>query len=188
MRQADGKLRHKRKAWNHPNHAHELTFSCYRRLRLLASNHTRTWFIQALQRVRTDYNVRLWAYVLMPEHAHVLLMPREPDYDIAAILKSIKQGVSRRAVNHLRLHQPGTLAKLRVTRADGRIEHRFWQRGGGYDRNINNPDTAQAAIAYIHHNPVRAGLVKRATDWPWSSARWYANHDDALLTMDQDGW
>jgi putative transposase len=31
----------------------------------------------------------------------------------------------------------------------------------------------EAAIEYIHMNPVRRGLVKRAVDWKWSSASWY---------------
>jgi hypothetical protein len=47
----------------------------------------------------------------------------------------------------------------------------FWQRGGGYDRNLTEPRTIWAEIASIHANPVRRGLCESATDWPWSSAR-----------------
>jgi len=39
-------------------------------------------------------------------------------------------------------------------------------------------------IDYIHQNPVRRGLVRQATDWPWSSARFYAGFPDAALSMD----
>jgi hypothetical protein len=52
-------------------------------------------------------------------------------------------------------------------------ERRFWQSGGGYDRNITSPRTLLAAIDYIHLNPVRKGLVEQAADWQWSSARHY---------------
>jgi putative transposase len=39
---------------------------------------------------------------------------------------------------------------------------------------LTNDIAALAAIEHIHRNPVRRGLVQRATDWQWSSARWYA--------------
>ena len=41
-------------------------------------------------------------------------------------------------------------------------------------------------IEYIHANPVRRGLVERAEDWEWSSARWYAGLRPARMKMDPD--
>ena len=86
-----------RRSWNEPGHAHELTFSCYRRSPLLSKDLPRSWFIAALDRARHRWNFALWAYVIMPEHAHVLLYPRQPGYQISSILKSIKQPVSQHA-------------------------------------------------------------------------------------------
>ena len=159
MRLPDGRVRHRRRSINLPGHAHELTFSCFRGIPLLNSDRTRQWFIDALQRARQNHHFDLWAYVIMPEHAHVLVNPFDPDYEMATILKGIKQSVSRRAMLFLRAHAPESLARFAVTRYDGRIEHRFWQRGGGYDRNIVELDTVLAVIEYIHNNPVRGGLV-----------------------------
>ena len=68
----------------------------------------------------------------MPEHVHVLLRPRR-EYRMSDILKALKQSVSRRAVGYLRAEAPQWLERLAVRRADGRVEHRFWQRGGGYE-------------------------------------------------------
>ena len=71
-------------------------------------------------------------------------------------------------------------------RPNGRVEYRFWQQGGGYDRNILTFKAARAAIETIHNNPVRRGLADSPTDWPWSSARWYADcDDDVKLEMDE---
>jgi hypothetical protein len=64
------------------------------------------------------------------------------------------------------------------------IHYRFWQRGGGYDRNVHEITTLRAMIEYIHLNPVRRGLVKEVVDWPWSSARFYAGLDNVNLAMD----
>ena len=38
---------------------------------------------------------------------------------------------------------------------NGEVHYRFWQRGGGYDRNITDPATLRVMIEYIHNNPVR---------------------------------
>ena len=56
----------------------------------------------------------------------------------------------------------------------GRRTNVFWQCGGGYDRNATEPRTLLQMIDYIHNNPVRRGLVAKATDWIWSSARFHA--------------
>ena len=61
---------------------------------------------------------------------------------------------------------------------------RYWQEGPGYDRNLTEPRSLLGSIDYLHGNPVRRGLVKKAVDWRWSSARHYSNEappDDPLL-------
>ncbi|MGO9146978.1 MAG: hypothetical protein ACLQDF_11475 [Desulfomonilia bacterium] len=80
-----------------------------------------------------------------------------------------------------------TLNRLCIKRKDGRREFRFWQAGGGYDRNIENPKTLIQMIDYIHQNPVRRGLVEQAADWKWSSASWY-DHGEGMLRMDSLSW
>jgi putative transposase len=74
-----------------------------------------------------------------------------------------------------------------VTVREGpRIRRRFWQPGGGYDRNITSIEALRAMIDYIHANPVRRGLVARPEDWEWSSARWYRGLRLVKLEMAQD--
>ena len=180
----NGKVRKYRKAIDELGHAHELTFTCHQSLPLLGKDRTRRWFVEALDRTRQTLPLELWAYVIMPEHAHVLLLPLSPESRISAILKSIKQSVSRRAIRYLRANAPSWLQRLKVTWPTGRIEHRFWQQGGGYDRNFDNAAAAWASVEYIHRNPVRRGLVDCPTDWAWSSARWYAVLDGVLIEMD----
>ena len=47
---------------------------------------------------------------------------------------------------------------------------RFWQAGGGFDRNLWNTDALHSSIAYIENNPVRTGLAASPENWLWSSA------------------
>ena len=95
----DGKAQKRRKTYDIPGHAHELTFCCQRRYPFLSKDRTRQWFVEALDRARGKLNLELWAYVIMPEHAHVLLLPRPVQYSISLILKTIKQPVAQKAVN-----------------------------------------------------------------------------------------
>src|SRR5438105_1062800 len=111
--------------------------------------------------------------VFMPEHVHLLLYPRRPKYDTRIILKRIKGPVGRQAVQYLRACDSEWLSRIAVKRGR-RVEHRFWQAGGGFDRNVTEPATALTMIEYFHANPVRRGLVKTAEEWKWSSAGWLA--------------
>ncbi len=167
----------RRRTDNEPTHAHELTFSCYRGYRFLEAERTRRWLIEAIERARTVHRFAVWAYVIMPEHVHLILGPSPPTCSVSAILRSIKQPVGQRAIAHLHEHAPSWLEKISRVR-NGRVERMFWQSGGGYDRHIIEPRTLWRMITYVHRNPVRRGLIEREVDWPWSSARWYAEDVD----------
>jgi putative transposase len=169
---------------NTPGHAHELTFSCYRGLRLLSRDRTRRWLIEAIDGARHKSHFDLWAYVIMPEHAHILLYPGEPRDSVSSVLWRIKQPVGQKAIDFLERNAPHWLQHLTVRRADGTLERHFWQPGGGYDRNVVEQATLGRMIEYIHMNPVRRGLVERPEDWEWSSARWYVGISPVPLEID----
>ena len=165
---------------NLPGHAHELTFSCYHRLPLLSRDRTRQWLIDAIKSSRSKHQYALLAFVIMPEHVHIIVHPLNQSYGIAWFLKSVKQSVSRKAHHWLANNDQQWLEKLTDTKTG---EFRFWQAGGGYDRNIVNHNTLLQMIEYLHQNPVRRGLVEHVADWSWSSALWYEGKE-CILTMD----
>ena len=173
-----------RRSYNEPGHAHELTFTCYRRFRFLSTERTCGWLSRAIEAARTKQDFALWAFVFMPEHVHLIVWPRRIEYKIGDILKSIKEPVGRQGLEFLQQHAPEWLP--RVTRRRGqRVERLFWQSGGGFDRNITEPRTLLAMVEYLHLNPVRRGLVERPSDWRWSSAGWYEGKDACPLVPDR---
>jgi len=180
----DGTIRHLRKSLDLPNHAHELTFTCYNRYKLLSKERTRQWLVEAFDKARRQLDVHFWAYVIMPEHVHVVVVPQRSEYRTQDILKALKGGIARRSLNFLKRVNPQWLERLTVRRPCGEVEHRFWLPGGGYDRNIVTQRALLRAVNYIHANPVRRGLVESPTDWEWSSARWYEGERDVKLEMD----
>lgn len=141
--------------------------------------------IAAISYVRSKLNLSLWAYVIMPEHVHVLLCPQDNEYEMRRILAALKRPVSDAARAYLeQTGQTSWLTRLTV-RYPSRTVFRFWQPGGGFDNNIFREKTVPSVIDYIHGNPVRRGLAASPTDWEWSSARFWAGRDDGRLMMDQ---
>lgn len=179
--------RRHRKNYNVPGHAHELTFSCYLRYKFLSRDRTCQWLADEIETARRNLQFDLWAYVFMPEHVHLIVHPRPKIHDVAVFRRAIKEPVAKKAIDHMQQHAPAWLARITRTRGD-RIERVFWQSGGGYDRNITEQKTLLAMIEYVHHNPVRRGLVERAIDWKWSSAAWYADRRDVPIIPDPIPW
>jgi REP element-mobilizing transposase RayT len=98
-------------------------------------------------RVRRAYS--LFAWVIMPNHMHLVLQPQEKLSDILRWLK--------------------TATATRANRVLGRTGEAFWQREY-FDRWIRSGKELASAVAYVEANPVNAGLVAGVEDWPWSSA------------------
>ena len=132
---------------------------------------------QSVDRAMEGHRYRLIAFVFMPEHVHLIAYPlpeADPEMDgIDALLKAIKRPFSYRIKQLLIQSQSPWLPRLTIGQRPGVTTFRYWQEGPGYDRNFTESSTVLAAIDYVHHNPVRRGLVKRAVDWAWSSARYY---------------
>ena len=173
-----------RKRIDEPGHARELTFSCYKRYQFLDRDRTRQWFVDELAEVRKSFSFDLWAYVIMPEHVHLLIYPRGASAKVGIVAGKIKEQVARKAIKYLKENAPEWLERITVQQGN-RSRRRFWQPGGGYDRNVVEHSTLKKMIDYIHMNPVRRGLVTRPEDWRWSSAGWYAGIRPVPIEMDQ---
>jgi len=177
-------LEKRRKRYNEEGQPRGLTFSCFGGYKFFAKERTRIWLRDALNEARQKFGFQLWAYVIMPEHVHLLVYPGKAARQMSDFLKEVKEPVARAAIAYLAEHAPHWLERLTV-REGRRVRHRFWQPGGGYDRNVTSAKVLRAMIEYIHANPVRRGLVARAVDWEWSSARWYAGVRKIAIEMDR---
>lgn len=142
-----------------------LTCSCADRLPLFEVDWVKRVFLECLAECRERTGFQLAAWVIMPEHVHLLLRPDLPKWPVSRVLWWLKRESSRRIL--------GRWSELRapilhlVTEPNGR--RRFWLPGGGYDRNIFSGDEFEEKVNYIHRNPIRRGLVEHAHEWPWSS-------------------
>jgi REP element-mobilizing transposase RayT len=93
----------------------------------------------------------LHAFVVMPNHVHLLATPAVA---LPKLTRSLKGIASKRA---------NTLLAL--------VGKPFWQQES-YDHLVRHEREFEKIVNYIESNPVRAGLVKEASDYRWSSATW----------------
>ena len=149
--------------------------SCVLRLPQAAACVADTWRHFAGER----YDLIAW--VVMPNHVHVLVRVYE-GVPLAKIVQSWKSYTGRRIGalmeesradgQHIPVMMEESRARTRRSQRRSRGQ-RVWMREY-WDRYIRDERHFQMAMDYIHQNPVKAGLVGTAKDWPWSSAREFA--------------
>lgn len=174
-----------RKTFDTPGDSHFLTFSTFKRLPLLTKDRSCQWVVDAISLSRDRNPFDLWAWVIMPEHIHLVLYPHEGT-KIASILKTLKQSVSKRAINWLKENAAGYLPTIEDVQPNGKRSYRLWQRGGGYDRNLRSVRDIHEKISYVHQNPVTRGLVLRPEDHQWSSATAWKTGRHGLLSIQRE--
>jgi putative transposase len=113
------------------------------------------------------YDLQAWC--VMPNHIHVVLVT-SPDVLLGAVIRSWKRYVTR-SINKIHDFKGPIFAP------------------DYFDRFVRNLRQAETAIHYVEANPVRAGLVQQATNYPWSSAYfrargWRPRHDRLPLFID----
>ena len=180
------KHRKKCKRLNYTGDAHELTFTCFNKNPFLLENRVRLKLCETITTAREIHNFELWAYVIMPEHVHLLIYPRGEEYSISKILNTIKQPVSRSFLFQVKKENPELLQLMASN--DKNHPYHMWLPGGGYDRNLNTTEALRNSLEYMHNNPVKRGLVQNPEEWEWSSYRAWNGLDGCKLEVDVDSF
>ncbi len=92
---------------------------------------------------------RVYAYCFMPDHLHLILNGENDSCDLTRLIQAFKSLAARDA------------RKLGITN--------LWQKGF-YDHVLRDTNSTDAGARYVFMNPVRAGLVRRAEEWPYSGS------------------
>ncbi|HDQ04050.1 MAG TPA: transposase [Deltaproteobacteria bacterium] len=120
-------------------------------------------YLEILQKYKEKYDFRLYHYVLMTNHLHLVIEPTERGGELSEIMKGINLSYAQHFKNKYRY-----------------IGH-FWQ-----DRYksiiISKDEYLLACGSYVELNPVRAGIVENPKDYRWSSyqANAYGKQDDLI--------
>ena len=156
-----------------PGRPHHVTQRGNRRMQTFFSDADYRAYVSLLASQCGQWDVRIWAYCLMPNHVHLVLVPGTEE----ALGRALGEA-----------HRRYTWA---VNRREG-WRGFLWQ--GRFSSFVMDTAYLLAATAYIERNPVAAGLVERAEQWPFSSARAHARGapdgvaEVGWLTEETAGW
>ena len=123
---------------------------------------------QALNEARTSCGFLIFAYVIMPDHLHVIT---DAGKKASVILRFINGISGRSVVDFLKEHAHFTsLKKLRHEEYRHGYRYSLWDHHPNI-RLLTSESMLMQRVHYTHQNPVRAGLVERAEDYKYSSVR-----------------
>jgi putative transposase len=146
-----------------PGVPHHVTQRGNRRERTFFEDGDYALYLDLLADAARRHGVEVWSYCLMPNHVHIVAVPRDAD------------GLGR-AFRHVHRHYTG------FVNARARVTGHLWQ--GRFSSVAMDEPHLYAAFRYVALNPVRARLVARAEDWSWSSVRAHlAAKDDHVVTV-----
>lgn len=163
-----------RKIYDQERQAQFVTFSCYRRRRMLDCDPLRNALLVALTEKLRERGGICSGYVVMPNHVHAIAWLEKPGA-LSQFMKAWKQTSSIRLKKMLRGVAPKYAEEIPMVDP-------FWQ-AKYYAFNLHSRQKAEEKLGYMHMNPVTAGLVERAVDWKWSSARHYMLNQPSAVPL-----
>jgi putative transposase len=123
-----------------------VTFCTHDRIPRLARDEIHSAFVLFARRAERDFNVAVGRYVIMPEHIH-LFARGGPNFKLGRWIGLLKQTLTRAA----------DLSRAKT---------RLWQEVF-FDHVLRSDESYSGKWNYVRNNPVRAGLVKSAEEWPY---------------------
>lgn len=163
-----------------------ISANTYRRVPLFRYRRPREIVFENLEFYRREYAFQLHAYVLMPNHFHLLInFPSQRN--LVDFLRDFKSAIGIQVVEWLKAdNRKKLLSRLAVLRASRRhkdARYSVWQRDS-YITPLLSARIIRQKFRYIHENPVRAGLVVVPEDYLYSSARVYAGRGQTDVGVD----
>ena len=190
---------------------HFVTKNLHRRKPLFFNHDLAFIQIEEFSFYRKYYDFKIFAYVIMPEHFHILLWwdyEQKPDVTISKIIQSINSVTAKRIIKYFQTpfqHQgsrehvltttpnkeliAATLVPFRMNpnKKSGsehtKPKYKIWQTGA-YDFNIITERKLEEKINYIHQNPYLDPKINNPETYPFSSERFYLYDEEGLLKID----
>ena len=146
-----------------PGYPHHITQRGNRRQRTFFSDADYLAYIKLLADAKIDSEVEVWAYCLMPNHVHFVVVPAHKN-SLARFFQDAHRRYTRM-----------------VNFRSGWRGHLWQERFHSF---VMDEPHLIATTRYVELNPVRAGLCRKPQDWRWSSVHAHlAGRNDSLVTV-----
>jgi REP element-mobilizing transposase RayT len=163
-----------------------ITTNVYSRLRIFTSPSFILPILDSLNFYRYQFKCKLFGYVIMPDHLHLLVYPIGESAVVSDFMRDFKRFTSGRIARQAELEgKTDWIAQFRKSGEETkRAEKKVWQ-DSFWEQFIYSDKFMRQKLNYIHMNPVRAGLVDEPGKYPYSSYRNYEFDDNTLIEIDK---
>ena len=144
------------------------------RMKVFRSRDEYAGFVELMDLACQRTAMRVVGCCLMPDHFHLIVWPRE-DGDLTRWMQCL-------TTSHVRRHHQRRGTSGHVWQGRFKLFPIQRRRPTAAERaagTLQTKDPLLKVLRYVERNPLRAGLVRRAQDWPWSSLAWWLSPDEA---------
>lgn len=146
-----------------PGYPHHIIHRGNRREKVFFNEDDKQTYLDFLTKQAKKYGIEFWAYCLMDNHVHFVAVPKKED--------SLARGLAQTHKEYTRI----------INFRNGWRGH-LWE--GRFKSCVLGEKHLYAAVRYVERNPVRAGIVKKAEDYPWSSAKTHVHKIKDIFLSD----
>ena len=189
------------KKYNLENQIHFITLDTNKKIRLFNNNGLCRIIIDNLKFYRRKFAFKLFGFVIMPDHIHLLILLGKKHNNISRVMQDFKSHTAKEIINVIKTgrrkpslspysdasegsHLPQDYRWIEKGKIHTPSINKIWQKDF-YDFNIYSEKKLEQKLNYIHYNPVRASLCKKHEDWKWSSYHNYFLDDNSVIKIDR---
>ncbi|TSD67786.1 hypothetical protein FFF34_010475 [Inquilinus sp. KBS0705] len=183
---------------NTPDHTWFITFTCYCWLPLFETTQSYDLIYDWLRLIDEKYHIKTLAFVIMPNHVHLLLhLPVSDNLKLNTIISNGKRFMAYELIRRLTVKNENKLIGI-LTLACSQNEIDKGQRHKAFEpsfdaKPVYSLDFLNQKLDYIHHNPVSGKwhLCNEFTDYPHSSAAFYIDeksHPNIIISDYREYW
>jgi REP element-mobilizing transposase RayT len=142
--------------------------------------------IDSLDCMRLRKRLKLFAFVIMPNHIHIIIQCLVED-PLANVIRDLKKHTADRLIRHHRAEGDKSLLDFLssvVTRPE-KQQYKVWD-DGYLAKDVFSAKFLRQKMTYVHNNPCQPhwSLAKRPEDYIWSSARFYLIEEPTIIPLD----
>jgi REP element-mobilizing transposase RayT len=164
-----------------------LTTTIVKFLPIFSNQHFCEILTSNIKHYRERYKFVVSGFVIMPSHFHWIVIVNPKYGTISDIMRDIKKFTAWQIFDYLTERKDRILLELFEGSAEGfkNQTRKLWMPRFD-DEVIRDQQMFWTKLNYIHSNPIIAGLVNRAEEYKYSSAKNYINNDHSVLEVDTE--
>ncbi len=168
-----------------PDYLYFVTTSAYRRAHLFQLDVVKRILVDSLHFMRTSAWLNLYAFVIMPNHIHLIIRLLQ-EHALSDVMRDFKKFTSKQIARHYQVMENENVISL-LEKGGQRRRHNFKVWDDEYDaRDIFSREFLEQKMNYVHYNPCQPQwkLAENPEDYVWSSARFYMEDMPAIIPID----